>query len=287
MVQEVKNVAKDDKDYPQLLKEIPDPPEKIFIKGSLESLGSTSIAIVGTRKATSLGEKTAEEFSRALAEAGITIVSGLAIGIDSAAHRGALKAEAKTVAVLGGGIDKIYPAQNENLAKQILEREGAIISEYPPGTPSYKDNFIRRNRIISGLSRAVVIIEAPEKSGALSTAGFAAEQGRSVFVVPGPINNVNYKGSHALIRDGATLVTSPQEILEDLGMANLVNFSKENVSLEGREQIIFEALKIAGVPLTLDQIIELTKLEAQVVNETLAMLIIRNIVKETETGYTI
>lgn len=287
MAQGIKVVGLEDKDYPGLLREIADPPKQLFVRGNQKIFKSIAIAIVGTRKSTSLGEKNAHDISRDLGSSGITIISGLALGIDSAAHGGALSAKAKTIAVLGNGVDKIYPAQNENLGNRILAEGGALISEYEPGTPSYKDNFIRRNRIVSGLSKAVVIIEAPERSGALATANFAAEQGRTVFVVPGPINNPNYVGSHALIRDGATLVTSAEEILEDLGIEKLSDSVKSTINLETNEKIIFEVLKKSGLPLAIDQIIELTKLEAQVVNQTLAILIIKNIVKETESGYTI
>lgn len=287
MAEIIKTVGFGDPDYPGLLKETSDPPAKLFFRGELPTDKETLVAVVGTRKATSLGQKIAEEISKNLAESGLTVVSGLALGIDAAAHNGAILGKGKTIAILGGGVDKIYPAQNENLGQKILERGGAIISEYAPHTPSYKDNFLRRNRIIAGLSRAVVIVEAPERSGAISTAGFAGEYGRQVFVVPGPISHPNYVGSHALIRDGATLVTSASDILEDLGIKKIESGRPEAGSLSDTEKVLVDFLGSLGKPATIDQIIELTKLEAQVVNETLALLLIKNILKETGGGYTI
>ncbi|MDP2650618.1 MAG: DNA-processing protein DprA, partial [bacterium] len=218
MANEFKVIDIKEEDYPFLLKEIPNPPKQIYVRGVVPDLRLPAVAIVGTRKATTAGIGIAEGVAADLASRGITIISGLAMGIDTAAHRGALGVRGRTVAVLGNGISEIYPAQNERLAEEILETGGAIISEYPPGEPSFRGNFIHRNRIISGLSVAVVIIEAPLRSGALSTAGFAAEQGRNVFVVPGPVTHPNYVGSHALIRDGATLATGAADILEDLGL---------------------------------------------------------------------
>ncbi|MBI2593002.1 MAG: DNA-protecting protein DprA [Candidatus Colwellbacteria bacterium] len=287
MAEVIKTISLGDPDYPGLLKEISDPPAKLSFRGELPTPEEVLIAVVGTRKATSLGQKIAEEISKNLAESGLTVVSGLALGIDAAAHRGAILGQGKTIAILGGGVDKIYPAQNENLGQGILEKHGAIISEYETGTPPYKDNFLRRNRIIAGLSRAVVIVEAPARSGAISTAGFAGEYGRQVFVVPGPTNHPNYVGSHSLIRDGATLVTSANDILEDLGIEKVPHRKLKAENLNGDEKTIINFLEGLGEPATIDQIIELTKLEAQVVNETLALLLIRNILKETERGYSL
>ncbi|MEK7481868.1 MAG: DNA-processing protein DprA, partial [Patescibacteria group bacterium] len=172
--------------YPALLREIPNAPEKIYILGKLPPEESLKIAIVGTRKATDQGRIIAKKLAEKLTNLGIVIVSGLAMGIDTAAHEGAVVANGKTIAVLANGLDKIYPAQNENLAKKILELNGAIISEYEPGKPALEHQFLERNRIVSGLSVATIVIEAPERSGSLVTARLAAEQGREVFVFPGP-----------------------------------------------------------------------------------------------------
>jgi len=280
-------INREDKEYPPLLREIPQPPPKIYLRGQLPSPDLPTIAIVGTRKASPAGEKIAETFAAQLARAGVTIVSGLAMGIDTAAHRGTISAGGKTVAVLGNGIDKIYPAQNLKLAKQILAGGGGIISEYGPGTPSFKWNFIERNRIISGLSRGVIVIEAPEDSGALTTAGFAAEQGKTVFVVPGPITNRLYAGSHALIRDGAVLVTKPTDVLEDLGLLSLVETIPKATAadLTEDEKKIMVALETAGIPLYVDRIIELAKLEPQQVSRLLTNLVIQGKIKEQNGQY--
>ncbi|MBI3088659.1 MAG: DNA-protecting protein DprA [Candidatus Colwellbacteria bacterium] len=258
--------------------------------------GFPAVAIVGTRKATAVGIQTAEKIAARLAEAGLIIISGLAMGIDTAAHRGALGARGKTVAVLGNGIDEIYPAQNEKLANEILETGGAIISEYPPAEPSFRGNFIARNRIISGLSVAVVIVEAPVKSGALATAGFAAEQGRSVFVVPGPVTHPNYVGSHALIRDGAVLATNASDILEDLGLLRETGDKRQVTSIEdtaiqseldSQESLILEVIKTAGQPLEVDRISASANLTPQAVNVILTSLMLKGIVKELNGRYTI
>ncbi len=278
--------------YPLLLKEIPNPPKQIYVRGAVPNLRLPAIAIVGTRKATTAGIGIAEEMAAELARQGLIIISGLAMGIDAAAHRGALGARGRTVAVLGNGINEIYPAQNERVAEEILKTGGAIISEYPPGEPSFKQNFIHRNRIISGLSVAVVVIEAPFRSGALATAGFAAEQGRSVFVVPGPVTHPNYVGSHALIRDGATLATKAKDILEDLGLlsekaSEEIGISKISIQpeLSDYESLIWEVIKTAGRPLEVDRIAPLANLEAQAVNQALTGLLLKGLIREANGKY--
>jgi len=283
-----------DEGYPSLLKEIANPPKQIYIRGMLPKAATPAIAIVGTRKATTAGVGMAEEIAATLAGAGIVIVSGLAMGIDAAAHRGALSVGGKTVAVLGNGINEIYPAQNEKLAEGILEAGGAIISEYPPGEPSFKQNFIHRNRIISGFSVAVVIVEAPAKSGSLTTAGFAAEQGRSVFVLPGPVTHPNYVGSHALIRDGAILATKAEDVLEDLGLLQGIEgeelgtrIDNFQIELNDKENLILRILKEAGRPLEVDRIVSLTKLEPQAINQALTGLMLKGLTRETNGKYEI
>lgn len=213
---DIKVIKLTDKEYPRLLNETTSPPKVIFVRGKIFDLEKPTIAIVGTRKATSEGLRLAKQVAKTLAEKGFLIVSGLAMGIDTAAHEGALLAGGETIAVLGCGVDSIYPAQNENLGQKILASGGAIISEYPEGTPALPHRFLERNRIVAGLSLATIVIEAPAKSGALVTARFAAECGREVFVFPGFAGHPQYKGSHALIRDGARLVNSTEDVLEDL-----------------------------------------------------------------------
>lgn len=205
-----------DDDYPKQLLNIPDPPLLLYIKGRLDLLRATSIAVVGSRNATAQGVLNAEKFSEALSRECLTIVSGQALGIDTAAHLGGLRGIGSTIAVIGTGADTVYPARNRALAHQIAD-QGCIISEYALGEGPIASHFPRRNRIISGLSRGVLVIEAAAQSGSLITARMAAEQGRDVFAIPGSIHSPLSKGCHLLIRQGAKLVDSAQHILEELG----------------------------------------------------------------------
>lgn len=270
---------------PKLLQNIPDPPTDLFVKGRLTN--DLKIAIVGTRKATAEGRMTAKKIAADLAAAGITIVSGLAMGIDTASHEGCLEAGGKTIAVLGTGVDNIYPRQNANLARKIIATGGGLISEYPDAAPGYKENFIRRNRLISGLSEAVVIIEAPIRSGSLSTANFAAEQGREVFVIPGPIGHPNYVGSHKLIRDGARLAASAGDILEDMRIAAAAMPEKSIPALNENELLIVEAIRSSNMTIQIDKIIELTRLEPPQVMTALTDLSLNKIIKESAEGYSL
>lgn len=220
-----------DERYPQLLKTIADPPPLLFVLGDPEVLRVPQLGIVGTRNPTSSGRQHAENFAKHLAQHGITITSGLALGIDGAAHQGALNANGLTIAVCGTGLDRIYPARHHQLGKDIL-REGALISEFSPGTPGRPANFPRRNRIISGLSLGLLVVEAAERSGSLISARLANEQGREVFAIPGSINNPLARGCHKIIKQGAKLVESADDILYELG-DKLVNAGwQNNVALE-------------------------------------------------------
>lgn len=201
--------------YPRTLLDIPDPPLMLYAKGRLELLSSPSLAVVGSRNATTQGVVNAEKFSEVLSQAGLTIISGMALGIDTAAHQGGLRGQGATVAVIGTGIDIVYPARNRNLAHQIAAG-GCIVSEYALGTPAIASNFPRRNRIISGLAQGVLVIEAAAQSGSLITARMAAEQGRDVFAIPGSIHSPLSKGCHLLIKQGAKLIESAQDVLEEL-----------------------------------------------------------------------
>jgi len=209
-----------DADYPQALLAIADPPPLVFAIGRRELLNRPTVAIVGSRNATRQGEANAEAFARALARAGLTIASGLALGIDAAAHRGALAAEtdASTIAVVGTGVDVIYPAANKALALEI-RRRGVVISELPLGTPGIAHNFPRRNRLIAGLARGVLVVEATLRSGSLITARLAADAGREVLAVPGSIHSPLAKGCHKLIKEGAKLAESAQDVLDELRLA--------------------------------------------------------------------
>jgi DNA processing protein len=209
-------VAWDDPDYPGSLLEIGDPPPVFYCLGRRELLAGSGFAIVGSRNATAQGRADAQAFAAALSATGFTIVSGLAIGIDAAAHRGGLAHAGSSIAVVGTGLDRVYPAANRELARELAVR-GLVVSEFAPGTPPLKQNFPRRNRLVSGLSRGVLVVEATLSSGSLITARFAGEQGREVFALPGSIHSPFSKGGHKLIREGAKLVETAQDILDELG----------------------------------------------------------------------
>ncbi len=202
--------------YPAQLREIPDPPPILFVTGDPEVLSTPQLAMVGSRNPSASGKETAREFAYHLARAGITITSGLAIGIDGICHSGALEAEGLTIAVTGTGLDRVYPASQHQLAHRIAKQGGALVSEFPPGTEARPGNFPRRNRIISGLSLGTLVVEAAQKSGSLITARLASEQGREVFAIPGSIHNPLARGCHQLIRQGAKLVETAGDILEEL-----------------------------------------------------------------------
>ena len=213
-----------DEDYPRLLLETSDPPPILFAKGQLSCLQQPSIAIVGSRNPTAQGEKNAHEFAMLLAEFGFTIVSGLAIGIDAAAHRGALASNGKTIAVVGTGLDIVYPAKHRELAHEII-KQGLLISEFSLGTPSLPQNFVQRNRVISGLSMGCLVVEASLQSGSLITAKFATEQDRDVFAIPGSIHSPQSKGCHQLIKQGAKLVDAVQDIVHELKSEHFVSLA--------------------------------------------------------------
>ncbi len=204
-----------DAEYPQALLQTPDPPPLIYVKGRRELLNQPAIAIVGSRNATAQGKLTAESFATALSNAGLTVVSGLALGIDAAAHRGGLAGRSSTIAIVGTGMDKVYPARNRDLAHAIAEK-GVIVSEFALGTPPLAANFPRRNRIISGMTRGCLVVEAALSSGSLITARIANELGKDVFAIPGSIHSTLSKGCHVLIKQGAKLVDDAADILGEL-----------------------------------------------------------------------
>lgn len=204
-----------DVEYPRALLNIPDPPLLLYVKGRLALLNQPALAVVGSRNATPQGKQNAEAFSQTLSETGLCVISGLAQGIDAAAHRGALRGQGSSIAVVGTGLDRVYPASHRELAHQLAE-QGVLISEFPLGTPPLPANFPRRNRIISGLSLGCLVVEASLQSGSLITARLAMEQGREVFAIPGSIHAPQSKGCHALIKQGAKLTESAQDILEEL-----------------------------------------------------------------------
>jgi len=205
-----------DPDYPALLLQVPAPPPLLYVHGNVAVLGEPQLAMVGSRNPTRSGQQTATDFARHLSVAGLVITSGLALGIDAASHRGALDTGSATIAVMGTGLDRVYPARHRDLARQIAEH-GALVSEFPIGTPPLAENFPRRNRIISGLSLGTLVIEAARRSGSLISARNAGEQGREVFAIPGSIHNPLARGCHQLIRQGAKLVETAQDVIDELG----------------------------------------------------------------------
>jgi len=286
----VRLLLRENSEFPEILREIPWPPFGIFVRGDI-SLLENAVAIVGTRKATNAGKEIAKSFAAQLAECGIPVISGLALGIDAAAHAGALVNHKKTIAVLANGLDTVYPRQNESLAENILENNGALISEYPFETPSLPQRFLERNRIISGLSRAIIVIEAPQKSGALATARFALEQNRDVFVVPGDIRHKNYKGSHELIKSGASLITEISDVIHALGLQTefFKNKAKEiQKSIEGLDEIqkkVITVLQDSGTPLHVEELLSRTACTPQELQKAIAILVVRNHVIDNNGKY--
>lgn len=213
--------------YPRLLREIPRPPPLLYVRGDPTCLSLPQLAIVGSRNPSGGGSENAERFAHYLAERGFAITSGLALGIDAAAHRGALRAGGKTIAVMGTGIDLIYPSRHRQLAQEVVESGGALVSEFPLGTSSHASNFPQRNRIISGLSGGTLVVEAALQSGSLITASYALQHDREVFAIPGSIHNPLARGCHQLIRQGATLVETAQDIVDQL--AGLLSYKRQEV----------------------------------------------------------
>jgi DNA processing protein len=261
-----------DKNYPKLLHEISDPPALLYIKGEFIPEDDLSIAVVGARKFTSYGERTVEHIVDPLAKNKMTIVSGLALGIDSLSHKAALRANGRTIAVLGNGLDRIYPESNKHLAHEIVSRGGAIISEFPLGTPSYKQNFPFRNRIIAGLGLGTLVIEAALESGSLITARAALDYNRQVFAVPGDIFNPTSEGPNNLIKMGAQAVISSEDILSALNIDKLAKHHKAKKILPDtkEEAVILEYLGYK--PIHIDKLAESSKLDIVKINQTLTMM---------------
>ncbi|HUG17102.1 MAG TPA: DNA-processing protein DprA [Thermomicrobiales bacterium] len=270
----------DDDDYPRLLRHIQSPPPLLYVRGSLTTGDELAIGVVGTRRATTYGLDMAARLSRDLAAAGVTIVSGLALGIDTAAHRAALDAGGRTIAVFGCGLDTIYPPRNRALAARVAE-SGALVSEFPLGARPDARNFPVRNRIISGLSRGVLVVEAPERSGALITTTFAADQGRDVYAVPGSALSSASAGSHALIRDGALLVTSADDILDQLDIASATVHSQTRMQLPDTpaERILYAL--VGAEPRHVDDLCHESGLTIQDTSGTLLAMELKGIVRQT------
>ena len=275
--------------YPVLLLEVADPPPLLFVNGDPAVLNFPQLGVVGSRNPSAGGEENARHFAKSLAQAGLAITSGLALGIDAAAHEGALLGGGVTIAVTGTGLDRVYPARHRELAHQIAAT-GALISEFPIGTPPLADHFPRRNRIISGLSLGTLVVEAAPRSGSLITARLAAEQGREVFAIPGSIHNPLARGCHALIRQGAKLVETVEDILEELGSHIVRNavlpHADDNdsaaVALDAGQQKVVE--NMGHDPISIDALVERTHLTAEVVSAILLVLELQGVVSSAAGG---
>lgn len=281
--------------YPALLKETPDPPPLLFVRGDDEQLGQPQLAIVGSRNPSAGGRQLAHDFAASLSRHGLIVTSGLALGIDAASHQGSLDAKGKTIAVAGTGLDRIYPARHRELGHQIVE-QGALVSEFPPGTPPIAHNFPRRNRLISGLSMGTLVIEAALKSGSLITARLAADQGREVFAIPGSIHNPLAKGCHALIQQGAKLVTEVTDILEELGPLATFLFQHERHATrqncvdktDSDPHLLPESPLLENMgfePISIDELVERSGLTAEAVSAMLLAMELQGIVTSSGGMY--
>ncbi len=277
--QGIKVITWEDDSYPRYLKEIDQPPPVLYLRGDLHTEDEWAVSIVGTRRVTAYGRQVTEEVAAALARSGVTIVSGLARGVDAIAHQAALNAGGRTLAVLGSGVDRIYPPEHRRLAEQVIAN-GALLSDYAPGTAPDAVNFPPRNRIISGLSRAVVVVEAGERSGALITAEFAVEQGREVFAVPGNINAPQSKGTNYLIQQGARPLLEPKDILEtlDLTLINEHRAARTVLPADATEARLFELL--GQEPLHVDEIRQRAELPIEKVSAALALMELKGLVRQ-------
>lgn len=277
----LKVIKKTSKEYPKILKEISNAPKQLYARGQLPENHNLNFAIVGTRAATEYGKTLAFKIAKELSEMGFAIISGLAMGIDTQAHLGALAGGGKTVAVLGSGIDdaSIYPRENLKLALKIIAGNGAVVSEYEPNQKSEMWYFPERNRIIAGMSRGVLVVEAPEKSGALITARLALEQNREVFAIPGSIFQKNSLGTNKLIKDGAKMVTSIDDILEELNLTKL----KETKEIKEKEKLTSEEKRVLEIvekePIYIDKICEIAKMPVSQALSIISMLEIQGMVK--------
>lgn len=277
-------------EYPRALEEIADPPGVLFVRGNIESRDALSIALVGSRHATRYGLMMAERLAASLARAGLTVISGLARGIDAAAHRGALEAGGRTLAVLGSGVLNVYPPEHAELAVKVIA-QGAVVGEAPVRSPPLSGAFPQRNRLISGMSLGVVVVEAALQSGALITARHALEQGRDVFAVPGPVDSRMSRGCHRLIRDGAKLVETADDVLEELGPLVAAAqrddgppvYHPAELLLNDAEQSILAA--IGGSPTAIDQVIADCGLPTPRVLSTLSVLEMRRLVTRISGNY--
>ncbi|MBP5427567.1 MAG: DNA-processing protein DprA [Clostridiales bacterium] len=278
---DIKIITLDDEAYPKLLKNIYDPPIVLYIKGKIKK-DDVGIGIVGARRATQYGLNIAYDMGDNISQCGVTVISGLARGIDTYAHKGALKNGGRTIAVLGSGLDVVYPYENKELFENI-QKDGMVITEYLPKTKPSPYNFPARNRIISGLSRGILVVEAGIKSGSLITADFALEQGRDVFAIPGNIGYKNSEGTNTLIKEGAKLVTCARDILEDIGYIAVKKISENSnkyKNLNELEKSIIECLKEKNM--CVDEMVKYTSMELKSINASLLVLELRGMIRKDD-----
>lgn len=272
--------------FPDSLAHCPSPPYALFAWGDTTCLEAPKVAVVGTRRATTYGKAATQKFAETLARAGVTVVSGGAMGIDTAAHKGALEGHGATAVVLGNSIDESYPSSNAPLYQQIRENGGCLLSQFPIGKPSLPQNFLLRNQIIAAICDALLVIEAPLRSGSLSTSTAAADMGKPVFVVPGNIVLENYKGSHMLIREGATLVDHPDQVLEAMGWESLAPTSNQQGVIPGLSETQAAILdQLGDLPLNPESIVQTLDLSPSVVLSELTTLELEGLVVKDGSGY--
>ena len=276
---DINTITIKDKSYPALLKEIYSPPSLLFIRGSLPSDQEVILAVVGTRKTTPYGRQITTDLVNQFSQAGLTIVSGLALGIDALAHQSAIKSGGNTIAVLAGGLDRIYPATNNQLAESIINKGGSLISEYPPGILPLKQHFPVRNRIISGLAQGVVIVEGNEDSGSLITAQCALEQNRNVFAVPGNITSPTSRGPNKLLKLGAKLITSATDVLEDLNVDQIKKISQNKKIIPQSKEEKKLLTILTTEPIHIDELPQKSKLNISIINSTLTKMEMKGLVR--------
>ena len=266
--------------YPRYLKEIPGPPPVLYVNGELKEVDQWAVAVVGTRRFTTYGRQITQELVTGLVRNEVTIVSGLARGIDAIAHKTALDMDGRTIAVLGSGLDNVYPPENRGLATRIVEKGGAVISEYALGVKPDAKNFPPRNRVISGLSLGVVVVEAGERSGASITAGFALEQGREVFAVPGNVNSPASAGTNRLIQQGAKLVSSVSDILEELNLTMIPEQTAVQLVMPESAEEALIISHLSHQPMHIDELTQLAELSSAEISSTLTLMELKGMVHQ-------
>ena len=281
-MKEIKIIKKDDNLYPKKLLKIKDAPDQLYVMGDESLLNKQSLAIIGSRDCTEYGYRQALRFSKEVAQQGICIVSGMAIGIDGAAHIGAKSECGKTVAVLGGGFNNIFPKENEELFYEILEKGGCIISEYAPDVEADSENFPRRNRIVSGLSDGVLVVEARYRSGTSITARFAKQQGKKIFCIPSNVDSTTGYGTGTLIKEGAKLVLSPQDILDEFGInidsPDIIEEERQDIEIDEEYKCVYDVL--SKIPINTNEICKRVNKSIGEVNVILTMLELQGVIKQ-------